>query len=35
MDKKTKVGFAAVRERFSRYIAIDTRSNPQIGRAHV
>ena len=28
MDKKTKVGFAAVRERFSRYIAIDTRSNP-------
>lgn len=29
MDEKTKVGFDAVRERFSRYIAIDTRSDPQ------
>lgn len=29
MDKTTKVGFDAVRERFSRYIAVDTRSDPQ------
>ena len=29
MDKTRKVGFDAVRERFSRYIAVDTRSDPQ------